>query len=222
DATSARLADVLDHLCEIWNREDSGIWELPETRHYTESKLGIWLAFERALRLVDKGALPRDRAQRWRETASAVQEFVESECWSEPRGCYVMFPGSTKLDASILRMSRANYLDVRGEKFSSVIDAIRTELGAGGGLLYRYSGQQQVEGAFVACSFWLVEALARAGRVGEARETMDEISGHANDVGLFSEEVGPETGAFLGNFPQGLSQLALIGAAAAIREAEES
>jgi GH15 family glucan-1,4-alpha-glucosidase len=222
DATSETLADVLDHLAKIWDGEDSGIWELPETQHYTESKLGVWLAFERALRLVDGGALPRDRAQRWRETASAVQQFVESECWVESRGCYVMFPGSTKLDASILRMSRANYLDVRGEKFSSVIDAIRDELDAGDGLLYRYSGQQRVEGAFVACSFWLAEALARAGRVAEARETMDKMAAHANDLGLFSEEIDPDTGAFLGNFPQGLSHLALIGAAAAIREAEQS
>jgi GH15 family glucan-1,4-alpha-glucosidase len=178
------------------------------------------MAFNRALRLVDEGALPRDRAQRWREAASEVHEFVERDCWSDRRGCYVMFPGSTKLDASILRMSRANYLDVSGEKFSSVIDAIREELDAGSGLLYRYSGQQQVEGAFVACSFWLAEALARAGRLEEARATMNNVVDHANDVGLFSEEIDPETGDFLGNFPQGLSHLALISAAAAIREAE--
>jgi pentatricopeptide repeat protein len=127
-----------------------------------------------------------------------------------------MFPGSQKLDASLLRSCRTNYLDVRSEKFSSMIDAIREELTAGNGLLYRYSGQQRSEGAFVACSFWLVEALARAGRVDEARETMREVLAQGNDVGLFSEEIDPETGEFLGNFPQGLSHLALINAAAAI------
>jgi GH15 family glucan-1,4-alpha-glucosidase len=112
------------------------------------------------------------------------------------------------------------FLDVKDERFSTVIDAIRDELDAGGGLLYRYSGQQRVEGAFVACSFWLVEALARAGRVDEARETMRQVIGRANDIGLFSEEIDPGTGAFLGNFPQGLSHLALVNAAAAIRDAD--
>jgi len=218
--TAARLADILDHLTTIWTREDSGIWELPDKQHYTLSKIAVWTAFDRALRLVERGQLPRERAQRWRESAKQVREFVERECWSEPRGCYAMFPGSTSLDASILRVSRMGFLDVTDERFSTIIDAIRDELDAGSGLLYRYSGQQRAEGAFVACSFWLVEALARAGRVAEARRTMREVLGHANDVGLFSEEIDPESGGFLGNFPQGLSHLALVNAAAAIRDAD--
>jgi GH15 family glucan-1,4-alpha-glucosidase len=221
ERTAARLADILDHLTTIWRREDSGIWELPDLRHYTLSKIAVWTAFDRALRLVERGQLPRERAERWRETAEKVREYVERECWSEQRGCYTMFPGSTRLDASILRTSRMGFIDVTGERFSTIIDAIRNELDAGDGLLYRYSGQQRVEGAFVACSFWLVEALARAGRVDEARRTMRQVIGHANDVGLFSEEIDPETGAFLGNFPQGLSHLALVNAAAAIRDADD-
>jgi GH15 family glucan-1,4-alpha-glucosidase len=220
DRTAARLARILDHLTTIWQQEDSGIWELPDLQHYTLSKIAVWTAFDRALRLVQRGQLPRERAEPWRESAKLVREFVEHECWSEPRGCYTMFPGSTRLDASILRASRMGFLDVTSDRFSTIIDRIRDELDAGGGLLYRYSGQQRVEGAFVACSFWLVEALARAGRVDEARKAMREVTGHANDVHLFSEEIDPETGAFLGNFPQGLSHLALINAAAAIREAE--
>jgi GH15 family glucan-1,4-alpha-glucosidase len=220
DGTAGRLVRFLDHLAAIWTKKDSGIWELADLQHYTLSKACVWMAFDRALRLVDAGQLPRDRAQPWRECAREVREFIESECWSESRGCYLMFPGSGRLDASILRLSRMNYLDPTAEKFSSVVDTVRAELDAGDGLLYRYSGQQRVEGAFVACSFWLVEALARAGRVDEARQTMHAVVAHANDVGLFAEELDPETGAFLGNFPQGLSHLALINAAAAIREAE--
>jgi GH15 family glucan-1,4-alpha-glucosidase len=215
------LAEILDHLTTIWTGEDSGIWELPELRHYTFSKLGAWLAFDRALRLFELGQLPRNQPEKWRAAAQEVREFIEAECWSESRSSYVMFPGSTKLDASLLRSCRMNFLDVRGERFSSMIDAIREELGAGKGLLYRYSGQQRSEGAFVACSFWLVEALARAGRVDEARETMREVLAHANDLGLFSEEIDPETGEFLGNFPQGLSHLALINAAAALRAQDD-
>jgi GH15 family glucan-1,4-alpha-glucosidase len=220
DVTARRLAEILDHLTTIWTKEDSGIWELPELQHYTVSKLGVWTAFDRALWLVEHGQLPRDRAERWRECAKDVREFIERECWSESRGCYVMFPGSGKLDASVLRISRMKFLDLRGERLGSLVDAIRDELDAGGGLLYRYSGQHRAEGAFVACSFWLVEALARAGRLEEARETMREVLARRNDVGLFAEEIDPETGAFLGNFPQGLSHLALINAAAAIRRAD--
>jgi GH15 family glucan-1,4-alpha-glucosidase len=220
DRTALRLARFLDHLTTIWKRKDSGIWELQDRQHYTLSKVCVWMAFDRALQLVERGELPRERAQSWRECAREVREFVESECWSERRGCYVMFPGSSRLDASLLRLSRMNYLDAAGERFSSVIDAVRDELGAGGGLLYRYSGQHRVEGAFVACSFWLVEALARAGRLEEARRTMAEVVAHANDLGLFAEEIDPASGDFVGNFPQGLSHLALVSAAAAIREAE--
>jgi GH15 family glucan-1,4-alpha-glucosidase len=220
DPTAERLAGILDHLVAIWSKPDSGIWELPDQQHYTVSKVGVWTAFDRALRLVECGQLPGRRAGSWRECQGDVREFVERECWSDKRGCYAMFPGSEKLDAGILRISRTNFLEPRGERFSSVIDAIRDELDAGDGLLYRYSGQQESEGAFVACSFWLVEAFARAGRVAEARETMAQMVGHTNDVGLLAEEIDPGTGDFLGNFPQGLSHLALINAAAAIRDVE--
>ena len=133
-----------------------------------------------------------------------------------------MHAGTTKLDASVLRVARMNYLDPSGDKFNATINAIREELSAGGPLLYRYTGSQGQEGAFLACSFWLVEALARAGRLGEARTTMNELVVLANDVGLFSEQLDPSTHEFLGNFPQGLSHLALVNAAAAIAEAESS
>jgi GH15 family glucan-1,4-alpha-glucosidase len=220
EPTAGRLADILDHLTTIWQREDSGIWELPDLRHYTTSKIAVWTAFDRALRLVDRGQLPRERAERWRESAKQVRQFVERECWSEQCGCYTMFPASGALDASILRVSRMGFLDVTDERFSRIIDSVRDELDAGSGLLYRYSGQQRVEGAFVACSFWLVEALARSGRADEAREAMRQAVAHVNDVGLLSEEIHPESGGFLGNFPQGLSHLALVNAAAAIRDAD--
>ena len=147
-----------------------------------------------------------------------MRKFVEAECWSETRGCYSIHPGTTDLDASLLRVSRTGYLDPRGERFNAMIDAIREELGAGGSLLYRFTQARGQEGAFVACSFWLVEALARAGRLDEARTTMEATVALANDVGLFAEQIDPSAGSFLGNFPQGLSHLSLINAAAALQE----
>ena len=219
-ATAELLVRILDRLAKIWRKEDSGIWELPQKAQYTSSKIAAWLAFDRALRLVDTGELPTGHADGWRAAARDIRGFVEEQCWSDERGAYLMAAGSDKLDASVLRVSRMNYLDTRGERFNSTIDAIRRELGAGGPLLYRYTGQKEQEGAFVACSFWLVEALARAGRIAEARETMDSMMELSNDVGLFAEEIDPSTKGHLGNFPQGLSHLALVNAAAAIAEAD--
>jgi GH15 family glucan-1,4-alpha-glucosidase len=218
--TGERLARAVDRLTKIWKRKDAGIWELPDKQHYTTSKVAAWMAIDRALRLAERGELPDDRVETWHETAEAIRVFVEKECWSESRQAYAMHAGDDRLDASVLRISRMNYLDTRDERFNSTIDRVRTELSGGGPLLYRYSGQRQEEGAFIACSFWLVEALARADRLDEARETMDELVGLANDVGLFAEEIDARTHDFLGNFPQGLSHLALINAAAAVADEE--
>jgi GH15 family glucan-1,4-alpha-glucosidase len=220
EVTGQRLGDAVDRLTKVWDEKDAGIWELPDREHYTYSKVAAWMAIDRALRLVDAGDVPDDHVETWRATADEIRAFVERECWSDGRRAYAMHAGSDRLDASVLRISRMNYLETRGERFNSTIDRIRTELSGGGPLLYRYSGQRREEGAFVACSFWLVEALARAGRLDEARETMDELVALANDVGLFAEEIDAHTHDFLGNFPQGLSHLALINAAAAIAEEE--
>jgi GH15 family glucan-1,4-alpha-glucosidase len=218
DDTGRRLADTVDRLCVIWRDEDSGIWELDDLRHYTISKLACWTAFDRALRLVGEGQLPGDHAARWREEREAVREFVETRCFSQARGSYTFSADSEELDASVLRAARMGFADPAGERMAGTIAAVREELSAGGPLLYRYSGQQGEEGAFLACSFWLVEALARAGRMDEARATMEELLPLANDLGLYSEEIDPETHELLGNFPQGLTHLALVTAAGAVAD----
>jgi GH15 family glucan-1,4-alpha-glucosidase len=222
DGRSAELlADCLDRLCVIWSDADSGIWELDEHRHWTSSKLAVWMGLDRAVKLVEHGQLPGTHAQRWREEREGVRAFVEERCWSEELGAYAAYAGADdRLDAAVLRAARMGWDGVAPERFARTIDAIRERLGAGGPLLWRTSEHVGEEGAFLACSFWLVEALARTGRVDEARELMDELVHVSNDVGLLSEEVDPDSHELLGNFPQGLSHLALVNAAGAVEDAE--
>ncbi len=223
DGTARVIADCVDRLCVIWQDEDSGIWELDEDRHWTSSKLAVWMAFDRALGLVERGHLPARHAERWRSERDRVRTFVEQRCWSPRLGAYAAHADTDELlDAAVLRGARMGWARVAPERLAQTVDVIRTRLAAGGPLLYRTTGHVGEEGAFLACSFWLVEALARLGRVDEARALMDELVSLANDVGLLPEQVDPSSREFLGNFPQGLSHLALVNAAGAIQDAESA
>jgi GH15 family glucan-1,4-alpha-glucosidase len=219
--TGRRLAETADLVCRIWRDPDSGIWEVrSQPVHFTQSKMMCWVALDRAARLANAGHIPAGGIDRWRAEAAAIQEFLEHECWSEQLASYTRFAGTDEVDASLLLAAAMGY-DAPANRLDSTIQAIRRELGRGP-LLYRYSGEDGLsgqEGSFVCCSFWLAEALARAGHVDQAAELMDELVGLANDLGLYAEEIEPSTGAFLGNLPQGLVHLALISAAAAIAEA---
>jgi GH15 family glucan-1,4-alpha-glucosidase len=216
DATAGLLAACVDRVSVIWTDEDCGIWELPERRHYTSSKAAVWTALDRAVRLAEQGHLPGDHVPQWREQRERVRGWLEELAWSEALGAYAAWPDGECLDAAVLRMLRMDYPE--RERLELTVDAVRERLSAGGVLLYRTSGHVGREGAFLACSFWLVEALARLGRVTEACSAMEELLGYGNDLGLFSEEVDPVTGELLGNFPQGLSHLALVNAAGAIAD----
>jgi len=220
--TASTLVECLDRLCVVWEDHDSGIWELDDHRDYTASLFGVWTAFDRALQLVDRGELPDDHADRWRRERARVAEFVETRCWSDELGSYVEFAGADTLDAAVLRSARMGWDRVSPVRLGRTIDVVRDRLDAGGGLLYRTTREAEHEGAFVACSFWLVEALARTGRVDEAAERFEQMLAYTNDVGLLSEEVDPSSGELLGNFPQGLSHLTLINAAGAIQDARDA
>jgi GH15 family glucan-1,4-alpha-glucosidase len=214
-----RLGDVVDLLCLIWRQKDSGLWELDDSAHYGTSKLGCWVAVERSLNLVELGQAPRRHEERWRRERHAMAEFIDQHLWSDTKQSYVQKAGGSALDCGMLLAARRGFGDPGGERINGTIDAIRRELDAGGGLLFRYSGMESEENAFLACSFWLVQALALAGRTDQAAELMNELVPLANDVGLYSEEIEPGGGELRGNFPQALSHLALINAAAALERA---
>jgi GH15 family glucan-1,4-alpha-glucosidase len=218
--TAEMLAGCIDRVAILWPDRDSGMWELDEHRHYTSSKIAVWMAFDRALRLAAEGQLPDEHVEQWREQHDRLHSWIEEHCWSDELGAYCGWAGEESLDAGILRAMRMDYPEP--ERLDRTVDTIRERLDAGPGLLYRTSEHVGQEGAFVACSFWVVEALARLGRVDEACEEMELILSYANDLGLFSEEIDPESGELLGNFPQGLSHLALVNAAGAIEDASSA
>jgi GH15 family glucan-1,4-alpha-glucosidase len=218
--TGKEIAKIADYVAEVWRRKDAGIWEVrSEPAHFTQSKGLCWVALDRACALAERGAIP-DRRESWRRKADEIKAFVEEHSWDAGRGTFVRAPDRRELDASLLTLSLLGFDDPAAERIRGTVDAIRREL-ATGPLVCRYRGEDGVageEGAFLTCSFWLADALARDGRLNEAVELMDELVGLSNDVGLFSEELDPTGGEFLGNFPQGLTHLALVNAAITIED----
>jgi GH15 family glucan-1,4-alpha-glucosidase len=221
---SRRFASIADLVCVIWREPDAGIWEVrSEPAHFTQSKMLCAVALDRAVQLAERGAVPDKHAQRWRAEAAVIRDFVETRCWSDEKQSYVRSAGGDELDASVLLAILHGYSEPHDERMRATVAAIEREL-TDGPYVRRYTGDDGLsgcEGAFLACSFWLAEALARTGSLDAAVALMQQLIDVANDVGLYSEEIDPRTGEFLGNIPQGLSHLALISAATAIAEAKQ-
>jgi GH15 family glucan-1,4-alpha-glucosidase len=222
--TGRRLAGIADLVCRIWRQPDSGIWEVrSEALHFTHSKMMCWVALDRALRLCDTGHVPSAHASTWRREALAISEFIEARCWSQRLGSYTRHAGGEELDASVLLGVLLGYGIDDPARLAATVNVLRRDLGRGP-LVHRYSGEDGLrgaEGAFLCCSFWLADALARIGRVEEAAELMQQLLALANDVGLYAEELDPHTNELLGNIPQGLVHLALINAAVSIAKARD-
>ncbi|MDG5808913.1 glycoside hydrolase family 15 protein [Streptomyces ossamyceticus] len=218
-----RLAELADLVCTVWEEPDAGIWEVRSPpRHFTQSKMMCWVALDRAADLAERGMIPSQHLERWCAGRDEITRFIESRCFSPDRDSYVRAADSDDLDAAVLLGHLYGY-GGDGHRMQATISALDRHL-RHGPYVDRYSGVDGLsggEGAFIACSFWLAESLARTGSLPQAIELMDELIGLANDVGLYSEETDPATGDFLGNLPQGLSHLALISAACAITAASE-
>lgn len=217
-----RLAEIADFVCTAWREPDAGIWEVrSHPEHFTQSKMMCWIALDRALDLARRRLLPDRHAARWRRQRHAIATFVDTHCFSPRLNSYVRSASGDELDASLLLGLLHGYRPPGDPRMRGTVAAIQRTLREGP-YVDRYRGPDGLpggEGAFLACSFWLAEALARCGRVEEAGHLMEQLLALANDVGLYGEEIDPATGAFLGNLPQGLSHLALISAAHAIGQA---
>jgi GH15 family glucan-1,4-alpha-glucosidase len=224
------VVELLDWLMANWDRADEGIWEVRGGRHhFTYSRLMSWIAFDRALRIALARGFPCPMTE-WRETRDRIFRQVIERGYSQSRNAFVQVLDGDVLDASTLMMVMGHFVAPNDPMMLSTIDAIREEL-VTDSLVYRYDpslaasdGLGGEEGTFSICSFWWVEALARAGQLDEARLAFEKMHTYANHLGLYSEEIGP-SGEALGNFPQAFTHLSLISAAlyldSALDEAHE-
>jgi GH15 family glucan-1,4-alpha-glucosidase len=218
-----RFARIADFVCENWRLADAGIWEVrSEPAQFTQSKMLCAVALDRARQLAFDGVLPDKSVNRWRDEEASIRAFIDTHCWSDEKRSYVRFAAGDELDASVLLGVLHGFSEPSDERMRATVAAIQREL-ADGPFVLRYVGDDGLsgrEGAFLACSFWLVEALARTGRPEAAAQLFEEVVELSNDVGLYSEEIDPVGREFLGNMPQALSHLGLISAAGALAEAE--
>lgn len=212
--TQRLLAELADTCCDQWREPDAGIWELHTTRQYTISKMGCWVALDRAVKLHECEQIPSEHPQRWVAERDAVHDWVLQNCWSEEKNSFTFYAGSDELDAATLICGLTGF--DRGDRLAGTVAAVERELSEGP-LVWRYTGMREEEGAFVACSFWRVSALAALGRHDEAVDLMDRCVALANEVGLYAEQLDADGRTMLGNFPQGLSHLALVNAALAVQ-----
>ncbi len=211
------LRRIVDWLSDHWQSPDQGIWEVRGgARRFVYSSMMCWVAFDRAIRIAEKRGFPAE-LDRWRRTRDELYEEVMRKGWSDERRSFVQSFGSRALDASSLLMPLVFFVSPLDPRMEGTLDAILSGL-TYDSLVRRYSleetpdGLQGTEGTFSLCSFWLVEALTRSGRLEEARLIFEKMLGYANHVGLYSEEIAT-TGESLGNFPQAFTHLALISAA---------
>jgi GH15 family glucan-1,4-alpha-glucosidase len=217
---------LLGHLEQVWQQPDSGLWEVRSSpKHFTYSKVMAWVAFDRAVKMVENFGVPGP-VERWRELRSRIHRDVCEKGFSRKRNAFVQSYGSEELDASLLLVPITGFLSSDDPRVLSTTEAIRRDLTLDG-LVLRYrcekapDGLPAGEGVFLACSFWLADNLCMQGRWNEAHELFQRLLGIANDVGLLAEEYDPVERRQLGNFPQAFSHVALVNTAMNLGEREK-
>ncbi|MFK0155790.1 glycoside hydrolase family 15 protein [Streptomyces sp. NPDC090499] len=211
---------LMKFLETAWRQPDEGLWEVRGgRRHFVHSKVLVWVAADRAVQTLEDHAELKGELMRWRALRDEVHREVCEQGYDPKRNTFTQYYGSRELDAALLLIPRVGFLPPDDPRVVGTVDAIRDDLGQNG-FLRRYDtdaigvdGMPGGEGAFLACSFWLADALHMTGRTDEAKELFERLVGLVNDVGLLSEEYDPETGRQLGNFPQAFSHIGLVNTA---------
>jgi GH15 family glucan-1,4-alpha-glucosidase len=218
------LRSIGEYICEHWREDDNGIWEeRDQLRPYTHSRLMCWVALDRLLQMHARGQVRRLDAARCAAERENIRNDIEQRAWNPQVRAYVQACGSDILDATALLFPYHGFESASSQRMQETYAQIRERLVPRRGLVYRHEqSKDRHEGAFAVCSFWEVDFLARCGKSAEAHEVFDATLGHANDVGLFAEEIEPETGEALGNFPQAFTHLGVINAALALGDRAET
>lgn len=219
-----QISQMIDWLSKNWQTPDRGIWEVRGSdKVFVHSRLMCWVAFDRAIRIVENQGLPAP-LEEWRKVRDTIYKEIMEKGWSEEKQSFVQYYGGDAIDASSLLISLTGFTAPSDPRMLKTLDRIQREL-AHAPHVYRYridqaadDGLKGTEGTFSICSFWFIEALTRAGRLAEARENLEQMFTYTNHLGLYSEEIGP-TGVAEGNFPQAFTHLALIRACYSLNEA---
>jgi len=213
---------ILFFLESAWKQPDEGIWEVRgPRRHFTHSKVMAWVAFDRAVKMVEKFGVDGP-VERWRALRDAVHQEVCEKGFDRNKNSFVQYYGSTEPDASLLMIPLVGFLPADDPRVLGTVACIEREL-LHDGFVCRYNPQTEVdglppgEGAFLACTFWLADNYVLLGRYQEAQQLFERLLGLCNDVGLISEEYDPQTRRLVGNFPQAFTHVALINTAMNLR-----
>lgn len=212
-----------ESICKLWDKPDNGIWEIRSNEtHHTHSKVMAWVGLDRLIKLSEKYKWNKARIKRYREVASKIYEEVELLGYSEDLKSYTREYNGNDLDSSLLTLSLVNYCQPDSKRMVSTCEAIYDRLSKNN-LVYRYvdinDGLESDEGCFGICNFWLAENFSKSGKLKKAVDVFEAILKNASPTGLFSEEIDPDSGELLGNFPQGFTHIGLINAALAINKA---
>lgn len=207
---------IVEHVVSVWETEDAGIWEIRgERKHYVYSKLMCWIALDRAIKIADYLGVD-DVIERWKAEKDKIKETVIDRGFDDGLNSFVQSFGSKNLDSTNLLIPLLEFLPADDPMVKGTIDATLKYLATDDGFVYRYNGDDGLkgkEGAFILCSFWLVDALALSGRIEEAEEIFLKVIKHTGSLGLLAEEIDPDSKAHLGNYPQAFSHIGLINSA---------
>ncbi|HEY6539216.1 MAG TPA: glycoside hydrolase family 15 protein [Candidatus Dormibacteraeota bacterium] len=220
------LISMVDHAAAEWQEPDSGIWEMRSgPQHFVYSKVLCWVALDRGINLAKELKVDRAHVEKWIWTREQIRHTILTRGWSDKLGAFRQVLDEDHLDATSLMIPLLRFLPALDPRMRLTVRTIQRDLTDENGFVYRYrrdDGLGKSEGTFLLCSFWLVDNLALQGQLAPARDLFERLTAHGNDLGLFSEELDPDSGELLGNFPQAFTHLAIVNAAAHLERAAQN